>query len=142
MANYWSLKKRNFEIWEDTAFALGKAATAKQGRGKTNKQTNQPQPTDMQQDKALVLAWASNTHPAPHGPQSRHRGQGVRSVQRPKCLIKRDLESKGWRKKMSALVPAALIEGFSSLIRLTASTIRANYAVPAPAHYILTANLG
>lgn len=43
---------------------------------------------------------------------------------------------------MSALVPGALIEGFSSPIALTASTIHANYAVLAPAYYILMTNLG
>lgn len=64
MANY--CMKCNFEIWEGTPFALGKAATAKQGRKK--KTQNKKQRTDVQQDKAPVLDWESNTHPAPHSP--------------------------------------------------------------------------
>lgn len=98
MVNHWTLKKCNFESWEDTAFALGKAATAKQGRKKNHPRTKK-QPTDVQQGKASLLAWESNTYQAPQSPQSRHGSQGVRSVQRPKCLIKRDPEPKRWRKQ-------------------------------------------
>lgn len=89
-------------MWEGTVIALEKAAMEK----KQNKKT-----PDVQQDKVPVLAWESNNHPAPQSLYFRHRGQRVRSVQRLKYLIKRDLESEGSRRKMSPLVPASLLKG-------------------------------